>query len=246
LTNATPPQRAQVRGRHADSVTTPTDLLLQELRSDGSRPLLTFYDDATGERVELSVATTANWVAKTTSFLADEHGVDVDDVVTVLLPLHWQTVVVLLAAWAAGAQVSFDTGGLVTFCAAGTKASVDGAELVELSFAAMGADFSRLVASQPDSYVPLRPGGGDLVDAAPVDLPHGSRVLSVLSYATAESLSYGLIAPLAVSGSLVLVAHPDADKLAGHAQTERVTHTLGVSVAGLPRLDASASTAEPS
>ena len=38
---------------------TPADLLDQQLRRDGTRPLLTWYDDATGERIELSVATAA-------------------------------------------------------------------------------------------------------------------------------------------------------------------------------------------
>ena len=42
-------------------------LLAELLRADAGRPLVTFYDDATGERVELSVATYANWVAKTSS-----------------------------------------------------------------------------------------------------------------------------------------------------------------------------------
>src|SRR5690606_31992912 len=44
-----------------------TDALLEPiLRGSGSaRPLITFYDDATGERIELSGVTTANWVAKT-------------------------------------------------------------------------------------------------------------------------------------------------------------------------------------
>ena len=37
-----------------------------------ARPLVTFYDDATGERVELSVATYANWVAKTAGLAQDE------------------------------------------------------------------------------------------------------------------------------------------------------------------------------
>ena len=44
---------------------TPADLLRSALAADPGRPLVTFYDDATGERVELSVATFANWVAKT-------------------------------------------------------------------------------------------------------------------------------------------------------------------------------------
>ena len=41
-----------------------------------ARPLVTFYDDATGERVELSVATYANWVAKTAGLAQDELDVE--------------------------------------------------------------------------------------------------------------------------------------------------------------------------
>ena len=51
---------------------TPADLLRSALAADPARPLVTFYDDATGERVELSVATFANWVAKTANLLQDE------------------------------------------------------------------------------------------------------------------------------------------------------------------------------
>src|SRR5579859_6537412 len=43
----------------------PADLLRSLLEADPARPLITFYDDATGERVELSVKTFDNWVAKT-------------------------------------------------------------------------------------------------------------------------------------------------------------------------------------
>jgi uncharacterized protein (TIGR03089 family) len=215
-------------------VTTPTDLLAVELARDGSRPFLTYYDDATGERVELSLATTANWVAKTANYLIDEHDVQPGDLVVVRLPVHWQTVVVLLASWAVGARVSFDDGGMVTFTTVG---GVGDGEVVELSLAPMGADFSRLVAAQPDAFSAYAASGADLVEAAPADLPHGARVLSVLPYDAADALSYALIAPLDASGSVVLVRHPDAVALAARADTERVTHTLGVDIGGLPRLD---------
>jgi uncharacterized protein (TIGR03089 family) len=216
-------------------VTTPADLLAYELSRDGARPLLTYYNDATGERAELSVATTANWVAKTAGYLIDEHGIDPGDLVTVRLPLHWQTTVVLLACWAVGAQVSFDTTGIVTFT---TSDQVPVGETVVLSLAPMGVDFSRLVAAQPDSFTAFDATGDDLVDAAPIDLPSGARVLTVLPYIEAEALSYGLIAPLAVGGSVVMVAHPDSDELAAAAESERVTHTLGVTIDGVPRLGA--------
>ena len=48
-------------------MTTFAEVLAAQLRRDPGRPLLTFYDHATDERVELSVTTYANWVAKTAS-----------------------------------------------------------------------------------------------------------------------------------------------------------------------------------
>jgi uncharacterized protein (TIGR03089 family) len=216
-------------------MTTPYDLLAGELARDGSRPMFTYYDDASGERVELSVATTANWVAKTASFLVDEYDVDAGDTVRVSLPLHWQTAVVLLACWAVGAQVSFGDPAALTVTTPGAGVEVVG-EVLELSLAPMGADFSRLVAAQPDAFSPISPAGDDLVAGTPTDLPNGARVLTVVRYDTADALGYGLIAPMAVAGSAVLVRHVDESRLADHVAAERVTHTLGVDVAGLPRV----------
>lgn len=81
---------------------TPADLLSSALAADPGRPLVTFYDDATGERVELSVATFANWVAKTANLLQDELSVEPGDRVALLLPAHWQTAVWLLACASVG------------------------------------------------------------------------------------------------------------------------------------------------
>ncbi|SDG58015.1 TIGR03089 family protein [Pseudonocardia oroxyli] len=75
------------------------------LRAAPARPLITFYDDATGERIELSAVTTANWVAKAANLLRDECDVEPGGRVAVLLPAHWQTASVLLAAWSCGAEV---------------------------------------------------------------------------------------------------------------------------------------------
>lgn len=74
-------------------------------------PFLTYYDDATGERTELSYATTDNWVAKTANFLRDGLDVQPGDGVTVVLPPHWLAVVVTFAAWLAGCPVG--AGGTV-------------------------------------------------------------------------------------------------------------------------------------
>lgn len=68
----------------------------------GDRPVVTWYDGALGQRVELSVRTFGNWVAKTANLLVDELGLEAGDRVAVLLPSHWQGPVVLAACWRAG------------------------------------------------------------------------------------------------------------------------------------------------
>jgi uncharacterized protein (TIGR03089 family) len=89
----------------APSPATPADLLTAALRRDPSAPLVTHYDDATGERVELSTTTLANWVAKTANLLQDEFDVGPGSTVAVTLPVHWQTAAVLLGVWSCGATV---------------------------------------------------------------------------------------------------------------------------------------------
>ncbi|MFF0445475.1 TIGR03089 family protein [Streptomyces sp. NPDC004609] len=88
---------------------TPADLLRSALASDPARPLTTFYDDATGERVELSVATFANWVAKTSNLLQGDLAAGPGDRLALLLPAHWQSAVWLLACASVG--VTVDIGG---------------------------------------------------------------------------------------------------------------------------------------
>jgi uncharacterized protein (TIGR03089 family) len=225
-------------------VPTPADLLSDALRRDGARPLLTAYDDSSGERVELSVATTANWVAKTANFLVDELGVEPGDMVGVTLPLHWQTAVVVLACWSAGAVVAWDVDA---DCAAAftdqshaevARSRLPGGEVVTLSLAPMGVDFSRLVASQPDGFVAVDASGEDVVEAfTSLDLPAGARVLTVLPLDDADGLGGGLIGPLSVEGSIVAVSNAAPERLAERCRIERVSHTVGVDVPGLPRLD---------
>ena len=78
------------------------------LRDDPAGPRITYYDDATGERIELSAVTLGNWAAKTANLLRDELGAGPGSRVAVLLPAHWQTAGVLLGAWWAGAEVVLD------------------------------------------------------------------------------------------------------------------------------------------
>jgi len=84
------------------------ELLEQRLRQDPTQPLVTAYDDETGERTELSVTTYANWVSKTANLLCDELGLDPGDTVRLDLPAHWLVPVFLGAAWSAGLAVTCD------------------------------------------------------------------------------------------------------------------------------------------
>ena len=75
------------------------------MAADPAGPRITYYDDATGERIELSTVTLANWAAKTGNLLRDELGAGPGSRVAVLLPAHWQTAGVLFGIWWIGAEV---------------------------------------------------------------------------------------------------------------------------------------------
>ena len=162
-------------------------VLADRLRRDPGRPLVTFYDDETGERVELSVTTYANWVAKAGSLLVDELGLERGDTVRVDLPPHWLAPVFLGAAWSAGLVVTDADEPAAVVCGpvrldhwAG-----DAAERVVLacSLLPLGVRFaSPLPAgvhdvgieiwSQPDAFTPWDPptADDDAVDLAGVRL----------------------------------------------------------------------------
>ncbi|WP_412520424.1 TIGR03089 family protein [Actinomadura madurae] len=87
---------------HDGGAATPAELLRRRVGDDPSRPLITFYDDARGERVELSARTFDNWVSKTANFLVDGLAAEPGTRVVLVLPPHWQTAVWLMACWSAG------------------------------------------------------------------------------------------------------------------------------------------------
>jgi hypothetical protein len=211
---------------------TPADLLQSQLRRDSARPLLTWYDDATGDRVELSVATTANWAARTANLLADEHGLGPGDSVGLAPCAHWLSVVAVLGAWTAGVAVDVSDDAFdVTLPGEDTAA------------------FMRAVLPQPDALL-VSPSGADdpaLVTAdrswSPADLvaaagapPAGARVMSTLALDTLDGLVAAVLVPLVAGGSAVLVTNADASRLADRAASERVTHTAGLDLPALFRL----------
>jgi len=93
------------------SANTVAHVFASAVRSRGQQPFITFYDDATGERVELSGATLGNWVAKTANLLIDGLGLQPGDTAAVRLPVHWQTAAIVLGCWTAGVAVDLHGSG---------------------------------------------------------------------------------------------------------------------------------------
>ena len=80
---------ASTRGASTDA---PRQLFDRLLAADPGRPFVTYYDEASGERSELSRKSLANWVAKTHFLLIDELGLGVGDTALIALPAHWISV----------------------------------------------------------------------------------------------------------------------------------------------------------
>ena len=89
---------------------TPVGLLAQY--PDRTRPWVTHYDGP-DSRIELSVTSTANAVAKASSMLRDGIGLAPGAVISVDLPRHWQLPVWVMAALSVGAVVGRDLPGPV-------------------------------------------------------------------------------------------------------------------------------------
>lgn len=155
---------------------TPVDLLAA---ADPSRPLVTFYDDASGERVELSGKTFGNWVAKTANLLVDGLDAEPGDRVLLALPAHWQTAVWLFACWSAGLvarpvwpDVTPDIETDIAVVAEELlPVPVAARDVVGLSLHALGkpladppagvVDYAVEVRSYGDHFVPYAPPGPD-------------------------------------------------------------------------------------
>ena len=86
------------------------------MAADPMGPRITYYDDATGERIELSTVTLANWAAKTGNLLRDEMAAGPGSRVAVLLPAHWQSAAVLFGVWWIGAEVVLSGDADIALC----------------------------------------------------------------------------------------------------------------------------------
>ncbi len=138
--------------------------------ADASLPLLTYYDIATGERVELSGTTTANWVAKTSNFLVDDLDADPSTRVRIGIPTHWLRFVWILSAWNVGAAV-VDSAADIGL--SGPELEADERHRAAASLRPLGGRFT----TEPDGFLDVGaevPGHGDHFFAA--EPPNGETV----------------------------------------------------------------------
>ena len=231
--------------------TSPEALFDRLLRTDPTVPLLTFYDDSTGERAELSAKSLGNWVAKTHFLLLDGLGLAVGEQAAVRLPVHWLAAPILLGSWFAGLEVlSAPTGPVaVGFADAAGLAGLVADELYAVSQLSIarpdvpppGAeDFTSAVRPMPDAWPGVRAQAGPadpgldgasraelvaagLAAADRLGLAGGGRLLWTGSGTGPADWISWLLAPLAVGGSVVLVRNPDPDRYQQRAASERVT-----------------------
>ncbi len=223
------------------------------LRRNPGSPLVTFYDEATGERAELSTASLLNWVAKTQYLITDELGLAPGDRALVTLPVHWLAAPVLLGCWLAGVETTPD--GSDVDVAFGDVAGLEQADLtavpdvyaVSLLSMARSAeppagmsDYAAAVRPHPDSWQGVHPRsiGGPLcarrtevdmlrhamTEAETLGLDDGGRLLLAGSgRLTTDAWVRAVLAPLVTGGSVVLVRNPRPDSVARLTATERVT-----------------------
>jgi uncharacterized protein (TIGR03089 family) len=222
------------------------------LRADPVGPRITYYDDATGERIELSAVTLANWAAKTGNLLRDELGGGPASRVAVLLPAHWQTAAVLFGVWWIGAEAVLDSAeadiALCTIDRLDDADSTGAGEVAVLSLDAFGRPVADLPVGVTDYATAVRVHGDQIVgerhpgpalagrsvdqvlaacekSATAKGLTATDRVLSTASWDTPDDVIEGLLTVLAVGGSLVQVANPDPAALPRKAETEKVTRS---------------------
>lgn len=190
-------------------------------------------------------------MAKSANLLGDSLGFP--ERIGLLLPLHWQTVALLLAGVTTGATVVMASApeqlagvDAAFVLAAHAEAALDAgvADVLALSGHPLGApatglpglvlDYAREVPSYADHFGGPRPTGWAVeAGGAPVQpltgLSAGDRVLTTLD--PADPVGAGvLLGALRAGAGLVLLRSGDA---AAVAAAERVTCTAGVTVPGL-------------
>ncbi len=232
-------------------LTTPEQQFAELLAAEPSRPFVTYYDEITGERSELSVKSLANWVAKTHHLLGSELGLGVGDTALVAVPAHWISVPILLGCLTAGLELAADGATDVAFVTPDSLPLADAGDVYAVAPAAAAIGFRdsvpdgaldyvtavrpqadawptvHLAAGAPDPCLPGLTRAEVVERALSVGLAHGERLLTTRAWSGPDDWIEAVLAPLAVGGSLVIVANPADDAVvARRAEQERATRTI--------------------
>lgn len=219
--------------------------LARRARHDGARPLVTYYDLASGARTELSGRTFANWVDKTYHLLVELRVAPGDVValpVAVTDPGHWVTYVLAAGAWQAGAVVVPGDAPEAVVTAVGPGRVAGPGTVLSCSLHPLGfgsatplpagvIDFSIDVRSQPDAHseqpvaesaLAWRDGEASRRYAELAAVPGVAGRVLVRPTTPWGTLADGYLGPLLGGGSAVVVAGDDPDAVARIAAQERV------------------------
>ena len=218
------------------------ELFAATVRLDGGRPFLTYYDDATGERIELSAVTTANWVAKTANLLVDEYDLEADRTVAIGLPPHWLGVVWALSTWSVGASL---TSKRADVAITGPDFAIRGSEeTVASALLPLGGrfreplpdgihDYGAEVYNHPDVFVavdpptPETPAYDELTHADLIGTtePVNDRILVTRNLADRDGVRV-LAGVISGGGSIVLCRNLDEAKLERRVADEKVDRVV--------------------
>lgn len=221
--------------------------LRQRVGSNGSAPLLTYYDLDSGERTELSAISFRNWVDKTSNMLVDDLAVDQGDVISMPLaveaPGHWLTAVWQLASWQVGLVVDLTNPPTPAAVVTGRQwRGSEGPEVYACALHPLGfgfgepladgvRDYAIEVRSHADRFsgVPPDPEAIAWVDAErsstqadliKIDGPPARRLVRAGDpWATCRD---GLATALVTGGSVVIAVGGNVEQLSRIGQSERV------------------------
>jgi uncharacterized protein (TIGR03089 family) len=159
-----------------------------QVSEQGPKPFLTFYDETTGERVELSYRTFDNWLAKTGNLIQDDLAAEPGDRIALHARPHWLSAVWAVAPLLTGAVVAPWAGPADALAVVAGPESLDevrsaadgfAAELWALSLLPLGLpfpqvpagfrDFSAEVRAHGDRFAAFEQPGADCVAVAGPD-----------------------------------------------------------------------------
>ena len=220
--------------------------LRQRVRTNGSAPLLTYYDLGSGERTELSAISFSNWVDKTSNLLVDQLAVDQGDAISMPLaieaPGHWLTAVWQVACWQVGLLIDLtNSSGAAAVVTGRQWQGYESPEVYACALHPLGFGFTEAlppgvndyaieVRSHADRYFGLAPDPDarawvdaqrtlSQADLIKVDGAPARRVVRVSDpWVTCQN---GIVTALGTGGSAVLVVGGNVDQLSSIVDAER-------------------------